>query len=93
MPGFTSTYCIRCNNETVHDIYISEGGYLHSLCTNCGKDSSSGSEVGNISGEASKQCLKCGRTTEHLRYVSTGGYIHWFCCSCGHDISSSAKGR
>ena len=93
MPGFKLTFCRRCGQRSAHDIYISKGGYLHSLCTDCGKDADSSARCAEITGEATKECGKCGTNTEHLRYISEGGYIHWFCCSCGKDVDSSARGR
>jgi hypothetical protein len=91
MPGFKISYCERCRKTSAHDIYISEGGYLHSLCTDCGKDCSSGAQYDNINGDAEKYCDSCRINTSHIRYISTGGYIHWFCCSCGKDISSDSR--
>lgn len=93
MAGFKYTHCSRCGQNTAHDIYISEGGYLHSLCTDCGKDVDSSSRVGELNGSSTKNCLKCDATTEHIRYISEGGYIHWFCCSCGKDIDSGSRER
>lgn len=91
MPGFKMTYCPKCRNATAHDIYISSGGYIHSLCADCGKDAESSAKVDSHNGEAVKSCSRCKITTEHIRYISPEGYIHWFCCSCGKDIDSAAK--
>ncbi len=91
MAGFKLTYCRRCSSRTSHDIYISSGGYLHSLCTECGKDAVADATFDHENGMATKNCNRCETTTEHIRYISTGNYIHWFCCSCGKDIVSDAK--
>ena len=91
MLGLKLTYCPNCRTATAHDLYISSGGYLHSLCTDCGKDVDSSAKINRQNGEASKNCSRCGTITEHIRYISSGGYIHWFCCSCGKDIDSGAK--
>lgn len=91
MTGFKYTSCGRCSSRTAHDIYVSSGGYLHSLCTECGKDSESASKIDYENGSATKECSRCEATTEHIRYISKGGYIHWFCCSCGKDIESGAR--
>lgn len=91
MSGFKYTYCHRCSTRTAHDIYVSSGGYLHSLCTECGKDADAASKIDYENGNATKECTRCETTTEHIRYISKGGYIHWFCCSCGKDIESGAS--
>ena len=91
MSGFKFTYCTNCESQTAHDIYISDGDHLHSLCTDCGKDVPSRAEVDTINGEGNKYCENCETNTEHLRYISSGGYIHWFCCSCGKDIVGRAQ--
>ena len=89
MQGFKLTYCSNCRAITAHDLYTSDS-YIHSLCTDCGKDVSSSSRIDKQNGEATKICGFCDTTTEHIRYTSDG-YIHWFCCSCGKDISSSSR--
>jgi len=93
MPGFKLTYCAKCRRTTSHDIYISSGDYLHSLCMDCGKDNASDARVSEINGDGMKECPKCNVQTEHIRYISQGDYIHWFCCSCGKDIGSDSKVR
>ena len=93
MAGFKLTFCGYCKRQTSHDIYVSKGEYLHSLCMDCGKDSASDSKVGEMNGDANKHCSYCETNTEHIRYISQGGYIHWFCCSCGKDIASDSKIR
>lgn len=93
MAGFKFTWCGRCGADSAHDLYTDSNGYLHSMCTNCGRDVSSNSRLDHISGEGTKTCSKCDTNTEHLRYIDSNGYVHWFCCSCGRDISSSARER
>jgi hypothetical protein len=90
MQSFSRTYCNRCDAITAHDIYISEKEYLHSLCTSCGKDVASDSEVSHQSGTAEKHCSRCERITEHIRYTSKRNYPHWFCCSCGKDVAGAS---
>lgn len=91
MVDLITTYCRRCGKEQVHEIYISSGGYLHSLCTECGKDVRSSSEVKKTTASMTKHCGSEDDSRHHIRYISTGGYIHWFCCTCGKDIRSSAE--
>jgi hypothetical protein len=92
MADLVATHCPVCHSVTDHDHYLSRGGYLHSLCTNCGKDISSSERV--ESGEpqpVTKHCAVCGVDTAHVRYLSTTGYLHWLCLSCGKDVRSSAN--
>jgi NMD protein affecting ribosome stability and mRNA decay len=91
MADMITTYCRRCGKEQIHEVYISSGGYLHSLCTECGKDVSSDAKVNRTTSNMSRYCGNEDATRYHIRYISNGGYIHWFCCSCGKDISSDAK--
>jgi len=93
MPGFLNTYCSRTGRNETHDIYVSSGGHLHSLCTACGKDVGSTHEVAAETGHGVMDCPRCSCQTAHLRYESSGGHIHWFCASCGRDIGSSHAGR
>ena len=90
MTPFVMTHCRRSGSDEPHDLYLSEGGYLHSLCMRCELDVSSDSEVAMQTGDGRMDCPDCSRTTHHIRYQSRGGYIHWFCCSCGHDISGKS---
>jgi len=85
------TYCPRCKKDTAHEIYISTGGYLHSLCTECGKDVSSDAKVSEIVTDLTKTCDREGKRCIHIKYISSGGYIHWFCCGCGKDVSGDAR--
>ena len=87
------TYCPRCKKETAHEIYISSGGYLHSLCTECGKDVCSDAKVAEIVTTLTKTCDCGGKSCVHIKYISKGGYIHWFCCGCGKDVCSDAPVR
>ena len=91
MAGFINTYCPRCRKITIHDLYFSSGGYLHSLCTQVGKDVNSSAKFQKQNGAGYKNCTRCGKNTEHIRYISSTGYIHWFCCSCGRNFNSGAK--
>lgn len=91
MTGFVHSYCGRSGEEEPHDLYLSEGGYLHSLCMRCERDVSSESRVAMQTGGGRINCPKCGCVTHHIRYQSQGGYIHWFCCSCGRDIAGESK--
>jgi len=91
MVGFINTYCPRCRKITIHDLYVSSGGYLHSLCTQYGKDVNSSAKFQKQNGAGYKNCTRCGKNTEHIRYICSKGYIHWFCCSCGKDVNSGTK--
>ena len=91
MTGLVTCYCPRCKRDTPHEIYISKGGYLHSLCVRCGKDVCSSAKVREICTRMVTTCSREGGSRLHIKYISKGGYLHWFCCSCGRDISSSAQ--
>jgi hypothetical protein len=91
MLGFKLTYCPNCRRLTAHDIYSSDAGYLHSMCTEDGYDICSSTEILSITGEGNKLCGNCRVNTEHIRYNSVSGYFHWFCCSCGKDVPSGAS--
>lgn len=91
MADMITTYCRRCGKEQLHEIYKSSGGYLHSLCTECGKDVCSDTEVKRVTSNMMRQCGSEYASRHHIRYISTGGYIHWFCCTCGKDVCSDAQ--
>jgi len=91
--GIQYCYCRKCKKETAHEVYISKGGYLHSLCTMCGKDVGSSAEVKDICGVMAIECSSERVSRVHVKYLSKGNYIHWFCCSCGKDVSSTAQVR
>ena len=81
-------YCPVCKKQTAHDIYISESGYLHSLCIRCGKDFESRSKVKKICLYTTLECPSEKGDRLHAKYLDLRGYIHWFCLSCGRDIES-----
>ena len=91
MPGFKQTYCAICHKQTEHNLYVNSMGYLHSFCTDCGKDVGSSEMINRQTGEAAKHCSRCGTVTEHVRYAGSNDYVHWFCCSCGQDVHSILK--
>ena len=91
MSEIITTYCRRCGKEQPHEIYISTGGYLHSLCTECGKDVGASERIDELAGSMFRECGSEGASRYHIKYISTGGYIHWFCCTCGKDIGSSER--
>lgn len=93
MAEIITTYCRRCGKERPHEIYISRGGYLHALCTECGKDVGSSERVGEREGSMIRECASEGANRYHIKYISRGGYIHWFCCTCGKDVGSSERVR
>lgn len=91
MADLKLSYCQSCKIIALQDIYISEGNFLHSLCTNCGKDVESSKRICSQNVNANKECTYCKNNTEHVRYLDEGGFIHWFCCSCGKDIESNKR--
>ena len=91
MPDMITTYCRRCRKEQLHEIYKSSGEYLHSLCTECGKDVRSDARVKRVTSNMTRHCGSEDASRHHIRYISTGGYIHWFCCTCGKDVRSDAR--
>ena len=91
MEKMITCYCPWCKEETLHEIYLAKGGYLHSWCTKCGADVESRSKVGEICTTMTMKCSNEGDSRIHIKYISQGGYIHWFCCSCGKDIESNGK--
>lgn len=91
MPNMITTYCRRCGKEQLHEVYESSGGYLHALCTECGKDVCSDSRVKRTTSSMNRECGSEGASRYHIRYISTGGYLHWFCCTCGKDVCSDSR--
>lgn len=88
MAEIKHCYCPRCQEETAHEVYIDIHGYLHSLCTVCGKDVESRSRVKEISLYSTLKCQSEKSNRLHIRYLDVHGYIHWFCLSRGKDIES-----
>ncbi len=84
-------YCPNCKKQTAHDIYIDTSGYLHSLCTMCGKDVESLSRVKKICLYTTLECPSEQGNKLHIKYLDSSGYIHWFCLSCGKDIESRSR--
>jgi DNA-directed RNA polymerase subunit RPC12/RpoP len=93
MSDLKITHCPTCDRDTAHDLYVSQSGALHALCTDCGKDVRASADLASTSGGTVKPCRVCGTRTEHVRYTDTTGYLHWFCMSCGKDIRSSTAAR
>lgn len=95
MQKMFSCYCRKCGKGSMHDIYISRGGYLHAVCSVHNWDKSSDAEMQSheYDWEGENYCTSCGKETHQFRYTSKGGYIHWFCCGCGKDKSSDAQVR
>ena len=75
MAEIIYTHCRRCGKEMPHEIYVSSGGYLHSLCTECGKDVGASERVGTLEGSMNRECGREGGNRYHIKYISTGGYM------------------
>ena len=91
MSEIKTCYCPYCEKETAHDIYIDTSGYVHSLCTQCGKDEESRKRVKKICLYSRLECSREQDNKLHIKYLDTNGYIHWFCLSCGKDIESRSR--
>jgi hypothetical protein len=84
------TYCRNCGEQQPHEIYQSSDGYIHSLCTVCGKDVYGATPVGEITGGAVRACAREKADRYHVKYISKTGYIHWFCSTCGNDVHGAS---
>ena len=85
-----NTHCANCGERQPHEIYISSNGYVHSLCTGCGKDVYGATPVHEVAGGMVKACARENADRYHVKYISKTGYIHWMCGTCGSDVHSAS---
>lgn len=93
MEQIVNTHCNTCGEDQPHEIYLSTSGYVHSLCTACGKDVYGATPVDEITGGMVRLCAREKADRYHVKYISKTGYIHWLCGTCGGDVRSASPVR
>jgi rRNA maturation protein Nop10 len=93
MEQNVSTHCRNCGERQPHEIYLGSNGYVHSMCTVCGKDVVGATPVDEVTGGSVRACAREKADRYHVKYLGKSAYVHWFCATCGKDVRSASPVR